>query len=227
MADGDRRVCPRCGSDAGQDEYCQTCGLHLLDQKELPTRDGWNAMQATASAQGSVVDRARALAGRAGDWFMGLDPLRRVVAGIAGAVAVAGIALGASQLGADSDDLPSGPYKGPRFGPGAGATGQQGPLPEQRCVDSWNSANTNRGKSIFENKEAYAAVGFSVDFPDQCLVTIAVPEYGVGGVGFQLQETRPGEWRGLGGGGLETFPASAKQWNATRLPSGELVIGPP
>ncbi len=35
------RVCPRCGEPAGQQEYCLTCGLHLADQDELPTRETW------------------------------------------------------------------------------------------------------------------------------------------------------------------------------------------
>jgi hypothetical protein len=37
------RVCPRCGSPARSDEYCQTCGLHLFAQPELPSRASWEA----------------------------------------------------------------------------------------------------------------------------------------------------------------------------------------
>lgn len=35
------RVCPRCGSGAGEQQYCQTCGLDLFAQPELPLRSEW------------------------------------------------------------------------------------------------------------------------------------------------------------------------------------------
>ena len=38
------RVCPRCGSEAGQNEYCSTCGLHLWEEPELPTRKEWEQL---------------------------------------------------------------------------------------------------------------------------------------------------------------------------------------
>ena len=37
----DARVCSRCGDPAGEDDYCQTCGLNLAEQRELPTRGEW------------------------------------------------------------------------------------------------------------------------------------------------------------------------------------------
>lgn len=44
--DPNERVCPRCGTTAGQHEFCHTCGLHLWQQPELPTRNQWeNARQ--------------------------------------------------------------------------------------------------------------------------------------------------------------------------------------
>ena len=39
------RVCPRCGNDAGDHEYCSTCGLHLWEQPELPTRSEWETTE--------------------------------------------------------------------------------------------------------------------------------------------------------------------------------------
>lgn len=35
------RVCPRCGSEAGETAYCSTCGLNLWEEPELPTREEW------------------------------------------------------------------------------------------------------------------------------------------------------------------------------------------
>jgi hypothetical protein len=37
------RVCPNCGSPAGDDESCGGCGLHLALLPELPTRADWEA----------------------------------------------------------------------------------------------------------------------------------------------------------------------------------------
>ena len=37
MTADDVRVCPRCGEPAGEDDYCATCGLHLAEQRQLPT----------------------------------------------------------------------------------------------------------------------------------------------------------------------------------------------
>lgn len=44
----DDLVCPRCGEPAGQNEYCQTCGLRLWEQAELPTRGEWEARRAAS-----------------------------------------------------------------------------------------------------------------------------------------------------------------------------------
>ena len=41
--DPSTRVCPRCGEAAGEEEYCQTCGLHLAVQPELPTAADWRS----------------------------------------------------------------------------------------------------------------------------------------------------------------------------------------
>lgn len=40
----DTRVCPRCGDEAGQEDYCRTCGLHLIELPELPTRGDWERL---------------------------------------------------------------------------------------------------------------------------------------------------------------------------------------
>jgi len=37
------RVCPRCGTAAGEHAYCETCGLALREQPELPTRADWES----------------------------------------------------------------------------------------------------------------------------------------------------------------------------------------
>lgn len=49
------RVCPRCGFPAEQHEYCQTCGLHLVEQPELPTRAQWEQRGGTPRSSGSAT----------------------------------------------------------------------------------------------------------------------------------------------------------------------------
>jgi hypothetical protein len=77
----DTRVCPRCGFPAGSYEYCQTCGLPLFEQPELPTRAGWES----GSTRPPVTSPQRArsqLTGRKNTWWL-----------VAGAVAVGLIIL--------------------------------------------------------------------------------------------------------------------------------------
>ncbi len=42
-AEPDERVCPRCGSPAGEHPFCVECGLDLRSRGELPTRADWAA----------------------------------------------------------------------------------------------------------------------------------------------------------------------------------------
>lgn len=53
------RVCPRCGSAAGGDEYCATCGLHLYACPELPTRAEWEAGGRRGISAASAMPNAR------------------------------------------------------------------------------------------------------------------------------------------------------------------------
>ena len=71
-ADPDRRVCPRCGGDAGEHQFCPVCGLRLVEQGELPTRAQWERDVAakpwpgpggdTGAEEGETVARAQAQA---------------------------------------------------------------------------------------------------------------------------------------------------------------------
>ena len=50
-----QRVCPRCGSPAGQDPFCSRCGLNLSELPSLPTRQEWEANQGGAYAQAQAA----------------------------------------------------------------------------------------------------------------------------------------------------------------------------
>jgi uncharacterized RDD family membrane protein YckC len=43
MTDLAARVCPRCGDEAGEHRFCQSCGLNLAEQTELPTAEEYSA----------------------------------------------------------------------------------------------------------------------------------------------------------------------------------------
>lgn len=98
--------------------------------------------------------------------------------------------------------------------------------PEQGCIDKWNASSSDRnfGRQWLGGDKLYAAVGFSADFPDRCLVTLASPD--MGGQATQIQEAN-GMWVWEGNSSPESVPESAKQWNATREPDGTLTPGPP
>lgn len=66
--EGSERVCPRCGSVAGRDEYCETCGLHLWEEDELPTQAQWassDAVEAPNEDGSSAVGSPQQAAGPA------------------------------------------------------------------------------------------------------------------------------------------------------------------
>lgn len=53
------RVCPRCGSEASENDYCSTCDLHLAAEPELPTRLEWEQAHGDPKAEATLpVDRA-------------------------------------------------------------------------------------------------------------------------------------------------------------------------
>lgn len=92
MTDLDARVCPRCGDEAEQSEYCGTCGLHLFAQSELPTRKEWEASRhGQAPGQASL---GRASSAPSPDWLRrtarAYTPRRALLAGL---VSLAVIAL--------------------------------------------------------------------------------------------------------------------------------------
>lgn len=76
------RVCPRCGTRAGEAEYCETSGLHLWAQTELPTRSDWETQQTPSRL--STNEPLRDAAGRALARWRGFSP--RVQLGLAAAV---------------------------------------------------------------------------------------------------------------------------------------------
>lgn len=208
------RVCPRCGKEAGNSEYCQTCGLHLWAQAELPTHAQWEAGE--ARLQGGKIGFGQR---SPRDWWNRRTPREKVLIPVVAALAICGIAIAAAGSGGGGKADPA--------DDSTEVTVNAGPPPEQGCIDSWNATppEDNFGKTWIQlEEETYAAVGFSADFPDQCLVTLAVPRIDQA---TQVQETNPGEWTWQGNSSVSQIPVSAKQWNATRSSDGSLSLGAP
>lgn len=224
MSDLMARVCPRCGAGVGEHEYCQTCGLHLTQQPELPTRAEWEESRTKERWHGDLSP-ARALERR---WRSAPRSARISVASLA-AVLVLVIGLLALIGGSDesgSDGLAS---NDPQLDESASSS----PPPEQACVDLWNNSDGNhlsRISSLAEGGgEVLASVGFSAEFPDRCLVTIVFVDR-FDSLTIQFQESQAdlggplgGPFRELGFGPVTEFPDSAKQYNATVSPEGTLV----
>ena len=52
MIGPETRVCPECGSPAGEERFCSSCGLNLSQQPSVPTRAEWESRHQQRSAPG-------------------------------------------------------------------------------------------------------------------------------------------------------------------------------
>src|ERR1044072_7471459 len=166
------RVCLRCGTEAGEDRFCKTCGLDLHEQKELPTRAEWEARPkgkndgGFGSASGLNLPSVR-------ERISTLSSVQKLVG--AGAVLAAVAVLLALTLGSD----------GSGGNPGRGAIKDEvvdvGPPPEERCIDLWDTPSQmvkSLLPSLVQLGDAYVSVYFAPAYPDKCVVDVFVPNYG-------------------------------------------------
>ena len=212
------RVCPRCGSAAENYEYCQTCGLHLFAQPELPTRAHWDARASSDTSR--ELQSGSAAAGTVG-WWKRQSARRQATFIVASLVFVLfGSAVAVS--GSESTDSSVKPPP---------------PLPDPRgtCIVLWNFSESNPGR---EQASAFAArgtvvatVGFSIDFPDRCQIVVAAPDLGAGyALVFRQSggtEEDPVGYQLVTSGSVPQLPASAKEWNARGRSDGTIVLGFP
>jgi len=107
------------------------------------------------------------------------------------------------------------------------------PSAAQLCATKWNGSTDSFSTTSKQMVRAisqtggqattlYVSAGFSADFPDRCLVTVANPD--VGNV-VQFTETSQGGFRLSGTGRVSDVPDSAKQWNATMTSDGVMLAG--
>jgi hypothetical protein len=109
-------------------------------------------------------------------------------------------------------------------------TVDEGPPPEERCVDLWNGADaeTARGMgSVYRSMgDAYVSVGFADDFPDKCMITVAYPSQDrvsqfieSGSTGGPL-----GPFGAPSTGNISDLPESTKDWNASMAENGTVTL---
>jgi hypothetical protein len=234
------RVCPRCGSAAEQHEYCQTCGLHLFEQAELPTRQQWEQGGQTTQQPASTRDLGLgsglyAAAGQVGRTGRGASVRQLLIVALA-ATTVLGVSawifFGPVDTPIDiakEDDTQMTPTD-------RVSTGGSDP-PEQRCIELWNGSSNARqsaqvvGPYARNAGDVYVTVGFASDFPDRCLITVGVPsadraiQYLEGGQSGFTES--PYGVANLSVDSVSQLPPSAKQWNARALSDGSIEPGTP
>jgi hypothetical protein len=233
MIDPQARVCPRCGSPGGETQFCGTCGLNLFEQPELPTRAQWDERQAhetpVLASTGSGATTPTGVGGGIGRWLGRPTPPQRVLLGLVLIVIIAVPIAVATSGGDESGD----------DGDSAEIPVDAGPSDAETCVDRWNSGATENAKRLIGNfarsfrtdaeTPTYVSAGVSADVPDRCLITIAQPDVGQGGIAYQYTETAQGTFEFPSGGSLpiSALPESVKQWNARGDSAGEITLGAP
>lgn len=176
MTDPSTRVCPRCGSEDTQHQYCGSCGLHLIEQPELPTRAEWEERQAAPAPEpappASSGPWSKAFAG-VSSWLQGLGTAQKVIVGLVVVVVVAiaaPIAIIATSGGDDAN----------RTGSSDVAPVESAPSDAETCVDRWNSGATESAKQLIgiatRNSLTTYVSAFFWDVPGRCLITVAQPD---------------------------------------------------
>jgi hypothetical protein len=169
MTEASTRVCPRCGDPAGESKFCATCGLHLHEQPELPTRSEWEERTTVAeTAPSASPTHARSVS----ETISALRPAHWVGIGVACAVIIGLLIAVTGGGGGGSSEASETPYED---------TAQASPTAEEICVSQWNSGASNVAKSMAGiltlsgggDSLTYVSAGFAADFPDRCLITFA------------------------------------------------------
>lgn len=117
------------------------------------------------------------------------------------------------------------------------AAEEEGPPPEQRCIDKWNSdtsesegpgstavtvlAGTTGGAS-----DLYVSVGYAEDFPDKCLVTVADSRSNMASQFTETSGEGPevGDWSSPTRVSVSALDDTTKEFNASIDVQGELSL---
>ncbi len=242
LPQGKHSVCPRCGTAAGENLFCDACGLNLNKHGELPTADEYSALHrerrwlekkehefalkgADTPQVGSVSDRrsrgpgpgvTRSMISRRGV-VLGLFAVLLLTTGVVAVLTTTGPrqrdAGTPTRSSANEPAVDAPPRKDQ-----APLSRAQAARPEQRCLDLWNATDDHVGKgmtlpSIGMFEGDRVSVGFASEFPDRCLVTVA---FATRAFQFLEDESIPGSWRPLHDPAIDVahLPPSVTAWNA-------------
>lgn len=218
-------VCPRCGSPTdGSSAYCGTCGLHLLDEDELPTRERWEQQQPTRETSTSSEGPAsRRVPGNQLTWSRGTA--------IAALAVVAAIGVIGFIIGSAGDDNGGG-------GGGSRATGD--PFADARDqLFAEKDEQAESGEFVPPNRENLLTLleeeglGSPVPNPDSAVVVPyddqlpSVPETDLTG---RPTGDDPSQWFQVSfcdeGGGVSTWDVNPYTVNAFQSSLSLNVDGP-
>jgi ribosomal protein L37E len=245
MTDGTDRVCPRCGTLAGENDYCSKCGFHLAQEPELPTKEQWEARQTEASQApqtdaGSTVSAsggAEAGSRNGGDgeppghglqerWgALGTTAKRFILAG-AGVVVVVVVVLIATSGGGGS------PATSSNTGNTGANTGNSGSTVSdaQICAERWNSEASElekqqAGQFATEGgtSTGRAAAGYEASNPGSCLITVGNGSSTTTGAFMQFNESSGVFTQGATG--VDQQLPGDWVWNASIDSTGAIALG--
>jgi hypothetical protein len=197
-----------------------------MEQPELPTREAWEArtiVEYAAKAHSAAVQHEPSPLTTLRHRWTSANQGARLLTVFVAAVALAAVVMIAA--------LGDGSGEATRSLASEDGPLEDGPAPEQGCVDLWNNGDGNHISRIERfaegGGEVLASVAYSAEFRDRCLVTVVVVDQ-ITSPTFQFMESRGdvgGPFRELGYGRVTDFPESARQYNATVAPDGTLSLG--
>jgi len=240
------RVCPRCGTAAGDNDYCSKCGFHLAEEAELPTKGQWEARQAEQEASGGAASATSPsgepavpagegvaesdTAQRAGGarsrgvrerWIaLGTTGKRSIASGTAIVVVVVIVLVATSGGGSSPASLSN------TGNTGSSSTGNSGSSSllsaAQTCAAEWNSESSQQDRALpsTNSQGGRVAIGFSAADPSLCTVTFDSAQ------GFFVQfNQEPGGIFTQGAEGPDAELPGDMQWNATVSSTGTVTAG--
>jgi hypothetical protein len=99
--------------------------------------------------------------------------------------------------------------------------------PAQRCIDLWNGGDNSTNRSILAGYgnagDLYVSVGLAANYPDLCLVTLAVPAADLA-LQFLESSTFSEPFQPQGDLSASSLDPSVTNWNATIAGDGALTL---
>lgn len=104
------------------------------------------------------------------------------------------------------------------------------PLPEDGCIDRWNNSDfpgREQAASQAERGDVYARVTFANDFPDKCLIILALADVGAGFATIWRESSGDNAFQLVNATPVNQLTDVDKQWNAKVSSNGTISLGYP